>query len=79
MPIIGDTLPPEEKRFVIKKFEGYEKCIYTDCDFAPKITGDHIIWVSSHRGLGLFDIQKNKFVRHLFITPTSLMALVPIG
>ena len=72
MPIIGDTLPPEEKRFVIKKFEGYEKCIYTDCDFAPKITGDHIIWVSSHRGLGLFDIQKNKFVRHLFYNPNQL-------
>ncbi len=72
MPFDGEKLPVEEKRFVIKKFEGYEKCTYTDCDFAPNITGDHIIWVSSHRGLGLFDVNKNRFVKHLAYDPNQL-------
>ncbi|MBP9194325.1 MAG: histidine kinase [Saprospiraceae bacterium] len=72
IPFDGQSLPADDKRYVIAKFEGYEKCVYTDSDFAPKITGDHIIWVSSHRGLGLFDLQKNQFVKHLFYDPSQL-------
>ncbi len=72
MPFDGESLPPEDRRFVIKKFEGYEKCTYTDACIAPKITGDHIVWVSSHRGLGLFDVQKNRFVKHLAYDPNQL-------
>lgn len=72
IPFDGQTLPPEDKRYVIDKFEGYDKCVYTDSDFAPKITGDHIIWVSSHRGLGLFDVYKKRFVKHLYYDPSQL-------
>lgn len=45
----GNILPDLNKRHVFPtKFEGYDKITYKDCEFANKITGDSMLWVTSH-------------------------------
>lgn len=68
----GLRLPKMSDRHVMSKFEGYEKCTYNDCSFAPKITGDSILWVTSQMGLGLYNVNQNKFVKYNYYDASNL-------
>lgn len=72
----GNTLPDLKKRYVFPtKFEGYDKITYRDCEFANEITGDSMLWVTSHVGLGIFHLKQNKFIKHFKFDPSQLDGL----
>lgn len=76
MTFDGYKLPDYKERHTLpKKFEGYEKVTITACCKAPKITGANILWVTSYHGIGLFDLEKNIFIKHFFYQPQNIDGL----